>query len=412
MYKERREKLIEQLPQYSITVFKSGTASYNIGDEMHEFDVDRTFYYYTGLDNQNLNLVFIKLPRGTQTVLYIEPFDPVMAKWVGGRIQAEEATEISGIEDVRFNDTLEQTINGIVSNFGMLHPITLCGELSKMELTQSWPVTDLFNKVRNSYPDVMVRNICELTHRQRMVKDEEEIRQMKKAIAVTNAGIKAMMLNSREGIWENELEAYFDFVLKSEQCGHAFHTICASGKNATILHYGRNNCKSNPGDMVLIDLGASWKYYNADISRTFPINGIFSERQKEIYELVLKANKYVQSFVRPGITTREITNRVIEFYKEELPKVGLLQNGDKVSDYFYHGVSHHIGLETHDVSLIDEPLQAGNVISNEPGLYLENEGIGVRIEDDLLITEDGCICLSEDIMKETEDIENFMRNNA
>ena len=410
MYQERREKLLATLPEYSITILMSGKAAYNIGDERHPFDVDRSFFYYTGLDNENLVLMFVKTARMNQTILFIEPFDPVQAKWVGGKILADEAREISGIKDVRYVDSLKDTIAMYINHYGTLNQFTLCGELSKQEYDQPWPVADLFNEIRRYNPDVQIRNIAANTTRMRLVKDADEIEKMRKAISVTNAGIKAMMQASRDYIWENELEAYFDFVLKSEQTEHAFHTICAGGKNATVLHYGKNNQQTKPGDLVLVDLGAAYKYYNADISRTFPVSGKFTDRQREIYEIVLRANKMVMEVVRPGMTTRDLNNKVIEFYQQELPKIGLLKDGKTVRDYYWHGVSHHLGLETHDVSLFDEPLQPGNVITDEPGLYLEDEGIGVRIEDDIMITEDGCICLSENIMKEVDEIEAFMQN--
>ena len=410
MFKERRERLTEQLPQYSVTVLYSGKAPHSIGDEVYPFKVDRSFYYYTGLKEQNFTLLIFKNPKTVQEILFIEPFDPIMAKWVGAKMLPEEAKEISGIKDVRYVEEIDETISSLVSNYGKFDTVTLCGELSKMELDQSWPVSDLFNKIREKHPDVAVKNIAAITARMRMVKDEEEIRLMKKAISVTNEGIKAMMRAARDNITENELEAHFDFVLKCADCEHASGTICASGKNATVLHYGENNTQSKAGEMVLVDLGAAYELYNADISRTFPLNGKFSERQKAVYETVLRANKMVQEVVRPGMTTRELNNKVIEFYQRELPKLGLLQNGDTVRDYYWHGVSHHLGLETHDVSLLDEPLQPGNVITDEPGLYLEKEGIGVRIEDDIMITENGCINLSSEIMKEVEDIEEFMAN--
>lgn len=408
MLAERREKLLKELPDYSITLFRSGEAPYSLGDEKYPFEIDRTFYYYTGLDRENLNLMLIKTPKMQQTVLFIEPFDPVMAKWVGGRILREEASEISGIKDVRYNDQLEETISRMIGFLEKSQPVTLCGELSKMELNQNWPLADLFNKIRERHPAVTVRNIAGLTGAARMVKDEEEVELIRKAIAVTNQGIKAMMKSARENVWENEMEACFDFVLKCRQCGHAFHTICASGKNATVLHYGENNQQSKPGDLLLCDLGASWKYYKADITRTFPINGKFSERQREIYDLVLKANQLVKEAAKPGMTTRDLNNIVVEFYEKELPNIGLCQDGKTVRDYYWHGVSHHLGLETHDVSAPDGILKPGCVITNEPGLYLEDEGIGIRIEDDLLITEDGCICLSEAIMKDPDEIERFM----
>ncbi|MBQ1758006.1 MAG: aminopeptidase P N-terminal domain-containing protein, partial [Erysipelotrichaceae bacterium] len=212
MYQERREKLLATLPEYSITILMSGKAAYNIGDERHPFDVDRSFFYYTGLDNENLVLMFVKTARMNQTILFIEPFDPVQAKWVGGKILADEAREISGIKDVRYVDSLKDTIAMYINHYGMLNQFTLCGELSKQEYDQPWPVADLFNEIRRYNPDVQIRNIAANTTRMRLVKDADEIEKMRKAISVTNAGIKAMMQASRDYIWENELEAYFDFV--------------------------------------------------------------------------------------------------------------------------------------------------------------------------------------------------------
>lgn len=410
-YQERREQLMKQLPEYGIALLYSGQAPYSVGDEKYPFSVDRSFYYYTGIDRENLWLVLFALPGQPRVMLYLEPFDPVMAKWVGGKILPEEARQISGIDDIRYVGQLQDDLGGLINRYGTSHEITLAADLTRQYLTQPSAASDLIDTLRTHRPEVKVVNLFAAIFRQRSVKQEEEIEAMGRAIAVTNEGIKAMMTAAREGIWENELEAYFDFVLKSEQCGHAFATICASGKNATVLHYSANNCRSQPGDLVLCDLGASYQYYNADITRTFPIAGTFTPRQREVYEVVLAANKMIMAEARPGVTTRELNNKVIEFYQNELPKIGLLKDGETVRDYYWHGVSHMIGLETHDIQLFDEPLAAGNVISDEPGLYLEKEGIGIRIEDDLLITETGCVDLSKDIIKEPDDIEAFMRGH-
>jgi len=411
MYKERRERLLEQLPDYSITVLMSGSAPYSIGDEKYPFKVDRSFFYFTGLENENLVLMLIKAGQMKREILYIEHFDERMAKWVGGKIQEKEASEISEIGAVDFVENVESTIGMYLNMFGRLQPFTLCGDFYKQELEQKHKVIELFNKVKMNQPDVTIKNIIDKIVYLRMCKDEDEISKMKKAIAVTKEGIETMMRYSHNNVYENELEAYFDFVLKCNQCDHAFSTICATGKNATVLHYTDNNQYAKSDEMVLIDLGASYKLYNADISRTFPANGKFTERQKQIYDIVLRCNKMVESIAKPGLTTRDLNNEVLKFYKEELGAIGLLENGKTVSDYYWHGVSHMIGLETHDYSLPNLKLQPGCVISNEPGLYLEDEGIGVRIEDDLLITEDGCINLSKDIMKEIDEIEAFMQKN-
>ncbi|MDO4378207.1 MAG: Xaa-Pro aminopeptidase [Erysipelotrichia bacterium] len=408
-YELRRQKLMELLPDYSIAVLYSGVAPYSIGDEKYPFKVERSFHYFTGLTEENMYLVLVKLSEeDSRVLLFIEPYDETMAKWIGGRILPQQASEISKIKNVCYVDELEDTLFRYINSYGKLQQFILCGDLSKQELSQQNKVADLFNKLKGQMPDLSIMNIFHEICSLRMNKDAEEIALMRQAIAVTKEGIETMMSYAHENIWENELEAYFDFVLKCHQCDHAFATICATGKNATVLHYSENNQYAKTDDLVLCDLGAAYKLYNADITRTFPVNGKFTERQKQIYDIVLRANKMVEQTARPGLTTKQLNQKVIEFYEVELKKIGLLENGKTVRDYYWHGVSHMIGLETHDISMIDLPLQVGCVISDEPGLYLEEEGIGIRIEDDLLITENGCECLSKDIIKEIADIEQFM----
>lgn len=412
MYKKRREQLLTMLDQYSITVLMAGKAPYSIGDAKYPFEVNRSFYYYTGLDKENLVLVLVKLDENTtKEILFIESYDEVLAKWVGGRIRSKQAKEISGIEDVRYLDTLLQSIGTYLNYHGKAIDFILCGDLTKQELDQPNATVDLFNKIKKLQPQVECTNIYDKICSMRVIKDEHEIELIKKAIDVTQEGIETMMRYSHSNVWENELEAYFDFVLKCKKCKNAFATICATGKNATILHYVDNNDYAKTDDLVLCDLGASYQYYNADITRTFPVNGKFTSRQKEIYDIVLRANKLVEALAKPGVTTKGLNEEVIKFYEVELAAIGLLEDGKTVKDYYYHGVSHMLGLETHDVALVDMPLKPGCVITNEPGLYLEDEDIGIRIEDDLLITEDGCINLSKNIIKEIEDIETFMTKN-
>jgi len=411
MYQERREKFIESLPENSLTVLFAGKAPYAVGDEKYPFEVDRSFYYFTGLDKEGLALLIVKIGEKSHEILFIEPFDEVQAKWIGGRIRAAEASEISGIQDVETVDQLEATIGSYLLSYGRKEDLILCGDLNKQELDQPNLTVDLFNKLRSQMPGTLVLNIYPEIVALRMNKSAAEITKLRKALAVTKSGIETMMSYAHEGIWENELEAYFDFVLKCNQCKHAFQTICATGKNATVLHYSQNNQQAQPDDLVLCDLGAAYEYYNADITRTFPVNGHFTDRQKQIYDIVLRGNKMIAEKARPGVTTRELNQELLKYFEVELGNIGLLENGRKVSDYYWHGVSHMIGLETHDVTLPDLPLEPGCVISDEPGLYLEDEGIGIRIEDDLLITRNGCEVLSKDIIKEIDEIEAFMAKN-
>ncbi|MCR5067813.1 MAG: aminopeptidase P N-terminal domain-containing protein [Erysipelotrichaceae bacterium] len=411
MYKTRREKLLAAVPDNSVTVLFAGTAPYAVGDEKYPFEVDRSFYYFTGLDREGLALMLVKRGSNTRETLFIEPYDELQAKWVGGRIREDEARQISAIEDIRDVNTLKDAVASLLIAYGGSSEMILCGDLSRQEIEQPRPTVEFFNEIKRQMPDVLFRNIYADIVRLRTSKSEDEVLKLRRAIEITKTGIETMMSYCHEGIWENELEAYFDFTLKCNQCGHAFDTICATGKNATVLHYTANNQRALPNDLVLCDLGARYQYYNADITRTFPVGGKFTERQKVLYDIVLRGNKMIASLARPGVTTRWLNEQLLAFYEVELQKIGLLDDGRTIRDYYWHGVSHYIGLETHDVTLPDLPLSVGSVISDEPGLYLEDEGIGIRIEDDLLIVEGGCEVLSKDIIKEIDEIEAFMAGN-
>jgi len=250
--------------------------------------------------------------------------------------------------------------------------------------------------------------ICEIAAL-RLIKSEEEIELIREAIDITDKGIKALMINSKAGMKEYELEAYFDFTLKSNGVtDYAFHTIAAGGKNATILHYHENNSELKNDELVLFDLGAQYKYYNADISRTFPVNGKFTERQKQVYNVVLRAQEAVTAIAKPGILFSVLNETAKKVLTEGCIELGLIKETSELSKYYFHGVSHYLGLDTHDVGSRDIELRPGMVFTNEPGLYIEEENIGIRIEDDILITEDGCENLSKQIIKTVEEIEEFM----
>lgn len=263
----------------------------------------------------------------------------------------------------------------------------------------------------DKYPYIRIKNIYHEIALLRTVKSKEEVELITKAIEVTNTGILSMMKNAKPGMMEYEIEAYFDFELKRNGIkDFAFPTIAAAGVNGTILHYGENNSKTADGDLLLLDLGAQYKYYNADISRTFPVNGKFTERQKAIYNIVLKANEEVMKAVKPGVTTLDLQKTAKAVLSEGCKAIGLIKEDSEIDRYYYHGVAHPLGLDTHDVGPRGIELKAGMIITDEPGLYIEEEKIGIRIEDDILVTEDGYVNLSKNIIKSVEDIENYMKN--
>jgi len=244
----------------------------------------------------------------------------------------------------------------------------------------------------------------------RTVKDEAEIECIRRAIDITREGVIAMMQHARPGMREYELEAHFDFALRSRGVReHAFPPIVAGGERACVLHYVDNDQVIEDGQLVLCDLGAQYGCYSADITRTFPISGRFTARQREIYNIVLAAMEATIEAIRPGVTTGELNDVTRSVLAQELKRIGLIQDDSEVARYYYHGVSHRLGLDTHDVGSPKWPLEAGDVITVEPGLYIAEEGIGIRIEDDVLVTEDGAVNLSLSIPKDPDEIERIMR---
>jgi Xaa-Pro aminopeptidase len=237
------------------------------------------------------------------------------------------------------------------------------------------------------------------------------VEKIKEAIRITQDGIRNLMKNAKPAMTENQLEAYFDFTLKTNGVKHhAFHTICASGQNGTVLHYEDNDALVEDGSLVLLDLGAQYEYYNADISHTFPVNGTFTEKQKLYYNIVLKALRETTAIIKPGLKFTALNEHTKKVLSEGLIEAGLIEKPEEISKYYYHGVSHYLGLDTHDVGIYkDRVLEPGMVLTVEPGLYIEEEGIGIRIEDDVLVTEDGHENLSADLSREVEELEAFLK---
>ncbi len=408
-YSERRNRIFEQLPDNSILLLFSGKAIMRSEDEAYPFSVNRNFYYLTGLDKEEMVLLMYKVDGVGKQMLFILPFSKTLARWVGGRMLKEEATEISEIQDVRMINDLDDTIATLMNRIRKDN----CGFYFDfwhytMEQEET-PGLKYAKKLKERYPYIMLKDIYPIIGRMRLIKDDYEIACIRKAIHTTNLGIQQMMRTAKPGLNEMSMEGVFDFVLFQALCRNkAFDTIAASGQRATILHYHDNDQIMNDGELFLCDLGATHKYYCADISRTFPVNGRFTPRQKEIYDIVLNAQKIMEENARPGMKMKDLNQMIVDYYKEELPKHGLSED---VREYYFHSVSHHLGLDTHDIDGgMGQVLEAGNVITNEPGLYIADEGIGIRIEDDLLITETGCEVLSKEIIKQIDDIEEYMNN--
>ena len=387
----------------------SGKAPMCSEDEAYDFSVNRNFYYLTGLDREDMVLLMYTMDGTVREMLFILPYDEKLARWVGGRMSKEEASQISGIEDVEDVSELDDVVASIMNRSRRDSTFRFCFDFWHYSMDQAPTQAHAYaEKLKEKYPYLIMKDIYPVLTHLRLVKDEYEIDCIRNAIHTTNLGIQQMMRASRPGIYEMQMEAVFDFVLKQSLCKRtAFPTIAASGKRATVLHYCDNDQLMGDGELFLCDLGATYEYYNADISRTFPVSRSFTPRQRELYEIVLNAQKIVEENARPGVKMRDLNQMVIDYYKEELPKHGL---NEDVSEYYFHSCGHHLGLDTHDCDGgLGAVLEAGNIITNEPGLYIAEEGIGIRIEDDLLITEEGAEVLSKEIIKDPDKIEAYMK---
>lgn len=405
-----RQTISDKLDDKSVMILFAGRAPYKRGDELYRFSPDRNFYYITGMDIENAIVLIHKNNGEITETLFIERGNGHLAKWVGAKMTKQEAENISAIEDIRYIDEFEKDLASIVFTF-RVEKIYLDLERREWNVDHS-PAVNFAKQFNHRYPYIAIDDIYTEFAKLRLVKTDLEIECIRKAISITKEGIELMLKNSKAGMMEYEIEAYFDYVLvKNGVKDKAFTTIAASGQNGTILHYSQNNCKTKDGDLILCDLGAQYKYYSADITRTFPVNGKFTDRQKQIYNIVLGGQKVAIENMKQGVPFGKPNECLKQYYIQELKRIGIIKHDSELEKYYYHSVSHSLGLETHDIGRnMEGNLKAGMVITVEPGLYIEQEGIGIRIEDDILITENGNEILSKDIVKTVDEIEAFMNS--
>ncbi|KOP82490.1 aminopeptidase P family protein [Cytobacillus solani] len=404
-----RNHLYEELKDQFLLVLFAGKAPQKSADEAYKFVPNRNFYYNTGIDEPNIIFMARKKGSKVEEFLFIEKSDPILEKWVGKSISISEAIDTSGIDNILYLDQFESTVSQTLISESVFHVYL---DLERRELDSSTTKAQQFaSKIQANYPYVQINNVYPAISELRVYKTPEEIEKIKKAIEITQNGIRNVMKHAKPGMKEYQLEAHFDFILNTEGVReHAFPTIVASGKNGTVLHYEKNNALVEDDRLVLLDLGAQFEYYNADISYTFPVNGKFTEKQKVYYNIVLKALRETTALIKPGVPFANLNEMTKKILAEECMKVGLIKEENEISEYYYHGVSHFLGLDTHDVgSYKDLVLQPGMVLTVEPGLYIADEEIGIRIEDDVLVTEEGHEVLTKDIIRSIEDIEAFMQ---
>lgn len=402
-----RESLLDKLEEGSLVLLYSGVAPVKSGDQnMHPFSVDRDFYYLTGIDAQNVWLMLSKTARGPSSALFIEQPDEELVKWNGPMLTKGEAARRSGIEEekVRYMRDLERNIAyvlgyGVTSVYFSFDRLSMNAAPTRAEA--------LTRTIREKYPAAQIKNIHRAVSSLRAVKKPEEIDCIRRAGDVTIEALRQMLRTARPGEYEYQWAADYEHYVARSGLRHGFETIAAAGKNAVMLHYADNNCVAGDGDLLLVDLGAEYQYYGADVSRTFPVNGKFTDRQKELFRIVREAMDVARETMRPGKVMKESNQAVVDFYKKALRGAKLIDSDDDVAKYYYHGVSHSLGLDTHDPCDRTE-YEPGMVITCEPGLYVAEEGIGIRLENDILVTEGAPEDLIGDRLLSVEEIEELM----
>lgn len=406
-YEARRKQILEQMEEESLLILYSGAPVHSSADAYYPFEANRHFFYLTGLRRENMVLLMRKSGEKSRICLYIEKSDPAAERWTGKMVTVEEAKEISQIQDIRFVDRLDTEVNYLLNSAN----VSCCYFDCFRNQSNDLPDHNLSKaqQFAANYPGVHVRNLWAMVSQLRMQKDEDEVALIQQAVDVTRQALQHVMKNLKPGMKEYQAQADYEYMvhyLGAE--GPSFQTIAGSGKNGCMLHYETNRETCQDGSLLLLDLGTRWQGYCSDITRTYPVNGKFTDRQRQVYEIVLRANKEVAAQAKPGMTTRELNDICKKVLSNGCIELGLIEKEEEIGKYYMHGVSHHLGIDVHDVTVDGVKLAPGSVITDEPGLYIDEWEIGIRIEDDLLITEDGCKVLSSGIIKEPEEIEAFM----
>lgn len=420
-FSANRMKLAGKLKPGSIALLFSNLQMPRNGDQYYPYRQHSDFYYLTGIEQEkSILLLAPDAPSGDQKeILFILKSTALLETWEGHKLTPDEATTISGIANIRFVDEVNTVIKTLM-------PETEFVYFNQPEFPKFMPDVDSNDEInlrrfREKNPLYKYERLTPLLREQRIRKSDEEINYIRKAIEITGNAFIDILHTLKPGMKEFEIEALMTYCfLKNGANGHAYAPIVASGKNACILHYTENNnvCKDN--DLLLMDFGAEYANYAADLSRTVPVNGTFTKRQYEIYNAVLRIMNFAKNIIKPGISINEFHAEVCKVAEEEHIKLGLYSQSDVKNhkgenplwfNYYMHGTSHFLGLDVHDVGTKDTKLEPGMLITCEPGIYIHSENTGIRLENNLLITKDGNIDLMENIPIHPDEIESLMKGN-
>ena len=404
-YRRNRTRLLENVGDGGLAIVFGSSAPYKNAKGYYGRTLDMNFFYLTGLKTSSSILAVWGGSGGRQERLFIEKPDPDEEKWSGVRMSLSEATEISGVGDIGYLGDFDEFLSDMLTSPGTG---TLHLDIPKwFEEDVPAPIDAFIRRTKERHPGIGFADIGGVLAGMRTVKQPGEIECIRNAVANAREGIEAMMSAVRPGMYEYQLQAVCHNLLHYRGEMKAAPMV-AAGANAVVLHYPESRARIREEDLVLADFCPRSNYYASDISRAFPASGRFSPRQKELYGIALDANRRMIDVVGPGMTFREMNDLARRFLGDGMLSIGLIGSRSEVERYYYHSVTHYMGLGIHDVGDTGLPVPENAVMTIDAGVYVAEEGIGMRVEDDVLITSRGCENLSVSIVKETGDIENFM----
>jgi Xaa-Pro aminopeptidase len=422
LYVKNRKKYAAQMNANTLAVFNSNDIYPISADSSIPFQQHRDILYLSGVDQEESILVIFPSCSNERhkEVLFLKETSELIAIWEGEKLTKESAFEVSGIRTVYWLEQFPVIFKQIMAEAEGIYLNT--NEHLRANTEVETREDRFIKKVKGDYPAHQVLKSAPIMHRIRSVKEQVEIELLQRACKITEAGVRRLLKFIKPGVWEYEIEAELAHeFLRSRSQGFAYTPIIASGKNACVLHYIENNQLCNDGDVILLDVGAEYANYSSDLTRCIPVNGRFTARQKAVYNSVLNVKKQAEQLLVPGTIMAEYHKEVGKFMEAELLQLGLIDQTDiknqnpewpAYKKYFMHGTSHFLGLDTHDVGIWSEPIQAGMVFTCEPGIYIPEEGLGIRLEDDLVVNSTGSpFNLMKDIPLEAEEIEDLMNEH-
>jgi Xaa-Pro aminopeptidase len=419
IFVQNRKRFVSQMSPNSIAIFVSNDETPSNGDAIYRFRQNSDLYWLSGITQEDTMVILFPDnpdPKYREVLVLVRP-NELKEKWDGKRLRAAEAKAISGVSSIMWLDSLEAVLQTWVHLADTIYLDTNENDRKAVLLrTRDYRFVD---EMKSRYPLHQFERAAKVMKELRGIKTPQEVEVVQQAIDITDNTFRRLMKFIRPGVMEYEIEAEIVHSFLSQRAtGEAYGSIIASGDRARTLHYVSNNQECKDGELILMDFGAEYGGYNADLTRTIPVNGKFTKRQKEVYNACLHLHDYAKSLLKPGINLVDYTEKVGDEATKQFVKIGLLNKTDVKNEdqdnkayrkYLYHGISHHLGIDVHDLGSRTESLKAGMLLTVEPGIYIEEEQMGVRIENNIWITKSGNKDLMKNVPITADEIERFMK---